>query len=72
MPIYSFSIDDGAAISGPDSSEDLATNQAAIERAKQVAHDFRISLTATPFSRVVVRNVGGDKVGEIPVLGTRG
>jgi uncharacterized Zn ribbon protein len=68
MPRYSFSIEDGAAVAHPDATEDLANNEAAIERAREIARDFNGSTIAIGRSRVVVRDKAGTEIGDVPLL----
>jgi len=42
MAHYSFSIENGKSVPDPDTKEDLANDQAAIDHAKLIVHDLRV------------------------------
>ena len=67
MPLYSYSLEDGARIADLEAREEFADNQAAIAHAKLIAKDFARSKAAQNDLRVVVRNEAGDEIGEMPL-----
>ena len=68
MARYSFALEDGASVSDPEATEDLADNHAAMESAKLIAKDLARNNPARDHYRVVVRNEAGDEIGNVPLV----
>ena len=65
MPRYSFSLEDGVAVTHPDATEVLPSDEAAVQHARLLAGDLARSMRATEKSRVVVRDEAGKEIGAV-------